>query len=112
MGRALDFLSLLARCAYFEYLQGNKREENGFPLAVGGRAAGCGHRAGAGDVLSPHCSMCGPFDSDLLGNASVGASALSAGPSSGSWNLDSNVTAGVGTYDNPIAYMFHNYYGI
>lgn len=61
------------------------------------------------DVLSPHCAMCGPFDADLLGNAGVSASALSAGPGSGSWNLDSNVTAGVGTYDNLIAYMFHNY---
>ncbi|MEO5935436.1 MAG: hypothetical protein ABIQ08_18020 [Duganella sp.] len=61
------------------------------------------------DVLSPHCGMCGPYDADLLGSASVSASALSAGPSSGSWNLDSKTTDSVGTYDNLIAYMLHNY---
>jgi len=60
------------------------------------------------DVLLPRCGSCGPYDADLLGNASGGTSTIITSPTNGTLSFASNASAATGSYNNLFAYMFYD----
>ena len=66
------------------------------------------HASAGIDVLSPRCDTCGPYDSDLLGNANGGTTTLITSPTNGTLSFASTASNATGSYDNLLAYMFYD----